>query len=913
MQINSVVNSQIIQRQQNFKGSSANSSPFLEHTEYKPIPLEAAKAYASPQIMEGYKELETFDVPYVGKGKLYELANGHKIIVVPKASKTYISTFVGVGFSDEPADKKDIAHLTEHLLANYWHNASQTSEITKTLKTAGAVANANTNDCLTTYHMSANVQDNSDLESLIKIQLGILTNNNYNDEKIQKDKNIIIEEAKENGHFTKQTNVAYDESIRNLFNLDAKNNLTAEHSIQQIDNIRKEDLEKFYNDFYRPDNMTTIIVGNVDNNSIKTISKYLNKMSNSSTTMQRENVSIINEDKYIKQFKRNDIESQDKSNPYWGLAYLSFIAPKLSNIEDSENIAILNKIIKNRLSQQNLNVDVETLSVSIDKNIPQIITIKSTDYNDKIEKNIETFYSTINDLLKTPVSKNELNKAKKQIIEDLSGKLEENEALSEYLYEKLVSNSKMNVNQSFNRLENVLSKEIQNTAKKYLGLNKASLVVVHPNNDAVRKNAEISFKGLAELQDTKDIKEYDLPNNLHLVIDSRPGIVKTAVSCQFLFENRQENNKGILDAMQTSLVRNENEEFPAGNWVDYEGIHIRKFGSTDNFQTIINDIKKELLNPEFKEDKLEEAKQYQKENLTKGHKKDAFDLLLENNHTIQEQNEVCPANIKTDDLKEYYNSLLCKSQGTIVITIPKEKLKQAEPEIIKSLSEIPMLKPHNFSKIINQFEPKNLDKNYIFLKKHDLSDNVKIEKEFKIVSNENIRDEVGMMLISAILNEKLKDSLRTDLAVSYSPSSYFAKSSPKHGILNISTETSKIPLQQNTKTALIQIDNIINDLTNSKVNQNILNDTKKQIKSNLLIPAETSIGRNIDLESSLRKSYDINYANKLSEILDSITSEDIQKLAQKYLTKPFVLEISGNKDAIEANNDYLSSIGEIVI
>src|SRR5574344_2262526 len=116
MQINNVVNLQNIQHQQNFKGSSANSSPFSDFPNYHPIPLNTSQAYASPQITEGYREIETFDVPYIGKGKLYELSNGHRVVIIPKPSKTYISTIVGAGILDEPAEKKDIAHLTEQLL-----------------------------------------------------------------------------------------------------------------------------------------------------------------------------------------------------------------------------------------------------------------------------------------------------------------------------------------------------------------------------------------------------------------------------------------------------------------------------------------------------------------------------------------------------------------------------------------------------------------------------------------------------------------------------------------------------------------------------------------------------------------------------------------------------------------------------
>jgi len=912
MQINNVGNIQIIQKQQNFKGSSANSSTFSSFPSYQQIPLETSKAYVSPQIKEGYKEIETFDIPYIGKGKLYELANGHKVIIVPKASKTYISTIVGVGFSDEPADKKDMAHLSEHLLANYWNKANPTSDITKTLKEVGAYPNAATGNCSTKYYMSANVQDNTDLENLIKIQLGTLTNNNFSDEEIQKEKNIVIEEAKENGYFTDETRTAYNQTKKNLFCLDNLNGIVAENTMHKIEDIKKEDLEKFYNNFYRPDNMTTVIVGNVDDNSIKIIGKYLNKMGNPKTKTERNNISNIKEDVSIKQFQRNDMESQDKSNRYWHFTELSFIGPKVQNPKDTENLIVLNKVLENRLKKDGIEIDAGIPSVSSDKNISQIIDITGKAREDDVESNIKSIYSTIDNLVKNQISKNELDNAKEQVLEDMAGNLEDNKLLASFLNDMLLSDQKMGVKSSLNHLKNISSSDVQDAAKKYLDLNKASLVVVHPNKDAVQKNTEVSFKGLAELRETKDIKEYDLPNNLHVIFDSRPGIVKTAISCQFLCEEKQKNNNGIIDAMHSSLVRNKNEEDPAGNWIDKEGITIRKFGSSDNIQNIINGVKKELISPEFSNHELDESKEYQKERTQKAKKVSPRDLL-ETSNLSQNESEICPDWVTTNDLKTYHNTILKNSQGTVIITIPKEKLEQVESEIIKSLSELPTVRPHDYSKISSEYEPKDLDKNSIFLHKQEATDKVKIKKEFKIIDNGNIKDEAGIMLLSSILSSNLDKSLRDDLGLTYGAYSAFEKYNPKSGVITILTEIAKTPLDGSTKIALNQIDNIINQLATSKLDENILNSTKKQIKSNLLIPAETSVDRNMGLETSYRKSYDINHSKNLAEALDNLTSDDFQKIAQKYLTKPYLLEVSGNANAIEYNKNYFSSLGEIVI
>ncbi len=912
MQINSVVNLQNIPRQQNFKGSSATFGYVSDSLNYQQVPLETSKAYALPQITEGYREIETFDVPYIGKGKLYELTNGHKVILIPKASKTYISTIVGAGYSDEPADKKNIAHLTEHLLAGYWHNKDETSEITKILKNVGTLNNASTSDTSTSFYMYANIQDNTDLEKLMAIQSKTLTNNNFSETGIQKEKGIIIQEAKEKRYFTEDYRIAYKRKLKNLFQLDDTNGAVAENSIKKIDDISKEDLDKFYNEFYRPDNMTTVIIGNIDENSIKTISKYLNKMMKPTSKLRRENISNIKEDKSINEFKRSDIESRDKNNLDGNFVDLSFIGPQINNLIDTENLVVINEIIKNRLKEQDINVNIEIPSISADKNIPQIISINENTFEDETENNIKMFYSVINDLIEKPVSKDELDKAKKQVSENFAEDLEDNKSLSWFINDRLPLDSKINIKESFSHLKNLSSIEIQDTAKKYFNLNKASLVVVHPYKD--KQVNSISFKGLTKLENEKDIKEYDLPNNLHVVIDSRPGVLKTAVSCQFLFEDKQKNNSGMIDAMQTALINNY-YDFPNFFFISQQGVSIRKSGSLDDIQVILDNLKNELTNPEFNKDKIEETKKSQNNYLQKYN--DAQDFhskkrrLLEDPDYPQLENGTCSHDTTVDNLKDYYNNLLKNSQGTIIITIPKEKLEQSETELIKSLSEFPMVKPHNFSKISNQYALKDLSKNEIFLTPYEFADDVIIEKTFKIKTKGNINDEAGIMLLKSILDEKLKKSLREDLGLTYDISSTFEKYSTRHGIINISTIIAKTPLQDSTKTAIVGIDKIIYNLSSSKINEEILNNTKKQIKAELLIPTENSVNRNLDLKSSYITSYDINYPQKLAEAVDKITLDDLQRLAQKYLKKPYLLEISGNKEAIDANKEYLSKLGEI--
>ena len=58
--------------------------------------------------------------------------------------------------------------------------------------------------------------------------------------------------------------------------------------------------------------------------------------------------------------------------------------------------------------------------------------------------------------------------------------------------------------------------------------------------------------------------------------------------------------------------------------------------------------------------------------------------------------------------------------------------------------------------------------------------------------------------------------------------------------------------------------------------------------------------------------YGKNYIPEHEKAIDEITPQFIREIAKYYLSQPALYSISGNKEAIEANKDYLKTLGEIV-
>ena len=62
---------------------------------------------------------------------------------------------------------------------------------------------------------------------------------------------------------------------------------------------------------------------------------------------------------------------------------------------------------------------------------------------------------------------------------------------------------------------------------------------------------------------------------------------------------------------------------------------------------------------------------------------------------------------------------------------------------------------------------------------------------------------------------------------------------------------------------------------------------------------------------SMTSLYKQDTLKSLLNAIDSITADDIQTIAQHYLTKPSTISIVASKNSIENNKDYLKSFGPL--
>ena len=134
------------------------------------------------------------------------------------------------------------------------------------------------------------------------------------------------------------------------------------------------------------------------------------------------------------------------------------------------------------------------------------------------------------------------------------------------------------------------------------------------------------------------------------------------------------------------------------------------------------------------------------------------------------------------------------------------------------------------------------------------------------------------------------------------------------GIMTLAIETTT----NNTETGKKTLDNIqksiegfnenIQKITTEKITEEELKAAIKVLKNEMLSELETSEDKNLILSSSLYKPYGAHYINEKFAIIDSITPEDILNTAKNVFKNKPIYSISGTKEALDYNKDFLNSL-----
>ncbi len=187
------------------------------------------------------------------------LPNGLTVLLRRDTSAPVVAivTHVKAGYFDETDDVSGIAHVLEHMFFKGTERRG-VGEISKETKASGGYLNAHTIYDQTVYYT---VLPSSGFAAGLEIQADAYANSVIDAAELSKELEVIIQEAK------RKTDNPSAVSVETMFEI-----LHDEHRMRRwrigheepLRKLSRDDLMKFYRNFYRPSNTILSIVGNVE-------------------------------------------------------------------------------------------------------------------------------------------------------------------------------------------------------------------------------------------------------------------------------------------------------------------------------------------------------------------------------------------------------------------------------------------------------------------------------------------------------------------------------------------------------------------------------------------------------------------------------------------------------------------------
>lgn len=337
--------------------------------------------------------MKTINLDLVDEKILYDkLDNGLEVYIVRKKDfnsnyASFISKFGGLDIEFVPIGEKDfvkmpagIAHFLEHKL----FEQEKDPQVHDFYKQSGTYVNAMTGYKRTKYIFNG---PNNFKENLIFL-LDYVQSPYFTDENIEKEKGIIIEEAK---MCMDDKNRLFHETIMKNLYKEIPYNKKIIGDIDDINSMTKEDIYKCYNSFYHPSNMALLIVTNEpeeeildlvkDNQSKKNFKKdfkITRKEYKEDVTVRKDYEELITDVKetrvgYSLKFKLSDFNSTKKEAYNYLLIMLEILIGDLSEF----NVSLKEK-----------NIIKDDIGYSID-DYNEFITVHLYGLTDKPDKFIE--------------------------------------------------------------------------------------------------------------------------------------------------------------------------------------------------------------------------------------------------------------------------------------------------------------------------------------------------------------------------------------------------------------------------------------------------------------------------------------------------------------------------------------------
>jgi zinc protease len=203
--------------------------------------------------------------------KQWSLPNGLRVLFLAehKAPVVTVQVFYHAGAKDEPPGKRGIAHMFEHMMFKGSTHV-RPEEHARFIQLVGGENNAFTQDDTTGYHDTV---PPSALDFTMKLEAERMRNLKLTQKTIDSERQVVEEELR-----LRVENNPIGKALRSELALAYTTHpyrINAAGDKKDLDTVTPADCQKFYDEYYRPNNAALIVVGDTDEATVKSLAdKY---------------------------------------------------------------------------------------------------------------------------------------------------------------------------------------------------------------------------------------------------------------------------------------------------------------------------------------------------------------------------------------------------------------------------------------------------------------------------------------------------------------------------------------------------------------------------------------------------------------------------------------------------------------
>ena len=410
------------------------------------------------------------------------LSNGLKVVSLQDKSSPTVSVHVwyNVGSKDDPQGRSGFAHMFEHMMFKSTKNM-KSEMLDRLTEDVGGYNNASTYDDFTNYY---EVVPSNHLERLLYAEADRMVSLNVDESNFASERDVVKEEFRQR-ILANPYGMLFGQYIEKLSFASHPYKRPGIGNLDELSAATSADANEFYKTYYRPDNAYLIVVGDFDQAQFDAwTDKYFGTIAKPSGTIPRVNV---NEPDRIAEMRHM---TTAPNVPFPAVA-ITYLAPN-SKSTDIPALKIAESILANGESSRLYQSLV----------YKQQIAQEAGFWNDiRVDKGLLVFYSTASEgktpdmlekallaelanIQKSPVTENELAKAKNQLITKTLQDRETNDGKALAIERAVAYMSDPNaVNTDIQKLQAVTAADVQRVMQKYF-TDKNRVVIYYQQQEA---------------------------------------------------------------------------------------------------------------------------------------------------------------------------------------------------------------------------------------------------------------------------------------------------------------------------------------------------------------------------------------------------------------------------------------------